>query len=97
LGEDKKIIVLSLTEGEDKPVKYPVAFRKADLLLVNKLDLLNHLDIDLQLLLKNSRKVNPDLKSIQLSARTGEGIDEWAQWIRKSLDLKKRRSRAQGS
>jgi hydrogenase nickel incorporation protein HypB len=97
LGEDKKIIVLSLTEGEDKPVKYPVAFRKADLLLVNKLDLLNHLDIDLELLLKNSRKVNPDLKSIQLSARTGEGIDEWAQWIRKSLDLKKRQSRAQGS
>jgi hydrogenase nickel incorporation protein HypB len=97
LGEDKKIIVLSLTEGEDKPVKYPVAFRKADLLLVNKLDLLNHLDIDLELLLKNSRKVNPELKSIQLSARTGEGIDIWTEWIRKNLDLKKRRSRAQGS
>jgi len=94
LGEDKKVIVLSLTEGEDKPVKYPIAFRKADLLLVNKLDLLNHLDVDIELLLKNSRKVNPDLKSIQLSARTGEGIEEWARWIRKSLELKNRKSRA---
>ena len=94
LGEDKKVIVLSLTEGEDKPVKYPIAFRKADLLLVNKLDLLNHLDVDIELLLKNSRKVNPELKSIQLSARTSEGIEEWARWIRKSLELKNRKSRA---
>ncbi|HVP37219.1 MAG TPA: hydrogenase nickel incorporation protein HypB [Terriglobales bacterium] len=91
LGEDKKIIVLSLTEGEDKPVKYPVAFRQADLLLVNKLDLLEHLDVDLALLLKNSRKVNPELKSIQLSARTGEGVDVWIQWIKKNLELKNKK------
>lgn len=81
LGEDKKIIVLSLAEGEDKPSKYPVAFRNADLLLVNKIDLLPHLDIDLPLLLKNAKRVNAKLSSIQLSAKTKQGFEKWIDWL----------------
>ena len=94
LGEDQRIIVLSLTEGEDKPVKYPVAFRNADFLLISKIDLLPHLEVDLELLLQNTRKVNPELKSMQLSARSGEGMEVWIQWIKKKLDLKNKKSRA---
>jgi hydrogenase nickel incorporation protein HypB len=77
LGEDKKIIVLSLTEGEDKPSKYPVAFRNADLLLINKIDLLPHLNINLKLLLQNTKKVNPKLSCIQFSAKTEQGFEKW--------------------
>jgi hydrogenase nickel incorporation protein HypB len=93
LGEDKKIIVLSLTEGEDKPSKYPVAFRNSDLLLINKIDLLPHLDINLELLLQNAKKVNPELSSIKLSAKSGEGFKNWIDWLVKEYHLKtKKRS-----
>jgi hydrogenase nickel incorporation protein HypB len=88
LGEDKRIIVLSLTEGEDKPRKYPVAFRSSDLLLVNKIDLLPHLDIDLDLLLQNTKKVNPKLFSIKLSAKTEEGFKGWTDWLVKQYQSK---------
>jgi hydrogenase nickel incorporation protein HypB len=88
LGEDKKIIVLSLAEGEDKPSKYPVAFRNADLLLVNKIDLLPHLDIDLPLLLKNAKRVNTKLSSIQLSAKTKQGFEKWIDWLIKKYKSK---------
>jgi len=90
LGEDKKVIVLSLTEGEDKPSKYPVAFRNSDLLLINKIDLLPHLDIDLDLLMENSKKVNPELFSIKLSAKTEQGFENWLDWL-----VKEYRSKAQ--
>jgi hydrogenase nickel incorporation protein HypB len=90
LGEDRKIIVLSLTEGEDKPTKYPVAFRNAELLLINKVDLLNHLDLNLKLLLQNAKKVNPKLKVLQVSAKSGVGIDTWIEWIKKEFQLKKK-------
>ncbi len=88
LGEDKKIIVLSLTEGEDKPSKYPVAFRNSDLLLINKLDLMPYLEINLKSLLQNSRKVNPGLSSIKLSAKTGEGFKNWLEWLVEEYHLK---------
>ncbi|MGB8657560.1 MAG: hydrogenase nickel incorporation protein HypB [Candidatus Zixiibacteriota bacterium] len=93
LGEDRRVIVLSLTEGEDKPTKYPVAFRNADLLLVNKVDLLDYLDVDLPLLLKNAKKVNPELKVIEVSAKTGEGMDAWIAWLRKECQNKRRRTK----
>lgn len=83
LGEDKKVIVLSLTEGEDKPSKYPVIFRNADLLLINKTDLLPGLDVDLDLMLKNIKKVNSGLPSIQVSAKTEEGFEKWLHWLRR--------------
>ena len=81
LGEHKKIIVLSLTEGEDKPSKYPLAFRKSSLLLFNKCDLLPHLDIDFDLLLQNTKKINPQLFSIKLSAKTEENLENWLNWL----------------
>jgi hydrogenase nickel incorporation protein HypB len=89
LGEHKRVIVLSLTEGEDKPTKYPVAFRNADILLVNKIDLLDHLDLDLELLLQNSRKINPNLQLHQISAKTGAGMESWLEWLRREVLMRK--------
>jgi hydrogenase nickel incorporation protein HypB len=88
LGEDKKVIVLSVTEGEDKPSKYPAAFRKSSLVLLNKSDLLPHLDMDLNLILRNTMNINPGLKSIKLSAKTGEGFEEWLDWVKKEYRVK---------
>jgi hydrogenase nickel incorporation protein HypB len=90
LGEHKRVIVLSLTEGEDKPTKYPVAFRNADILLVNKIDLLAHLDLDLELLLANSKKINPGMQVYQISAKTGAGMDSWLEWMRKEVRSRKK-------
>lgn len=91
LGEDKKVIVLSLTEGEDKPSKYPVVFRNSDLLLLNKIDLLSFLDIDLGLLLRNTKKINPQLFSIELSAKTEEGFKDWLNWLVKQYKSKSKK------
>jgi hydrogenase nickel incorporation protein HypB len=88
LGEHKKVIVLSLTEGEDKPSKYPVVFRNSDLLLVNKMDLWSYLGINLNLLLRNTKKINPKLPIIKLSAKTEEGFKSWLEWLRKQYQKK---------
>jgi len=88
LGEDRKVIVLSLTEGEDKPSKYPVVFRNSDLLLINKVDLLPQLDIDVDLILKNTKKVNHKLPAIQLSAKTEQGFKKWLDWLVKEYKSK---------
>src|ERR1700741_3287133 len=74
VGEDLRVMVASVTEGEDKPLKYPLMFRAVDLVVVNKLDLLPHLDFDLD-------RVNPGVERLLVSARTGEGIDEWRRWL----------------
>jgi hydrogenase nickel incorporation protein HypB len=81
LGQAANVVVLSVTEGEDKPLKYPVMFRAADLVLVSKCDLLPHLDIDLGKLRDAIARVMPSAKVIELSARTGEGIDRWIAWV----------------
>ena len=81
LGEAHKVVVLSVTEGEDKPLKYPDMFRAADLMLLNKCDLLPHLDFDVDLAIAHARRVNPAIRVIRTSARTGEGMDEWLGWI----------------
>lgn len=91
LGEDKKVIVLSLTEGEDKPSKYPVVFRTSDLLLINKIDLLSHLDINLNLLLRNTKKINPQLSTIKLSAKTEEGFKNWTGWLMRQYKSKSKK------
>jgi hydrogenase nickel incorporation protein HypB len=85
VGEDAKAMVYSITEGEEKPFKYPVMFRAADVVVVNKVDLLPHLDFDLDVFLANLKAVNPRTKVILASARTGEGIDEWCDWLVGSL------------
>ena len=83
LGEAHKVAILSVTEGEDKPLKYPDMFHASDLLLLNKVDLLPHLDFDLELCINNARKVNPDIEVIRCSATSGEGMDQWYQWLEK--------------
>jgi hydrogenase nickel incorporation protein HypB len=81
VGEDAKVMVYSVTEGEEKPLKYPLMFRSVDLVLVNKMDLLEHLDFDLEQFLGNLEAVNPGVERILVSARTGQGIDEWCSWL----------------
>jgi len=81
VGEDARVMVCSVTEGEDKPLKYPLMFRTCDVVLINKIDLLSHLDFDLGELLYNIDQVNPDAPRMLVSARTGEGIDAWRQWL----------------
>lgn len=86
VGEHARAMVYSVTEGEEKPLKYPVMFRSADLVLINKVDLIPHLDYDLDLFLANLRSVHPDVAVIEMSARTGQGVDEWCAWL---LDLQR--------
>lgn len=81
VGEHAKAMVYAVTEGEEKPLKYPVMFRAAEVVVVNKIDLLPHLDFDLDLFLANLRDVNPAAVVIQVSARTGEGIEDWCRWL----------------
>jgi hydrogenase nickel incorporation protein HypB len=84
LGEARRIVVLSTTEGEDKPVKYPDMFATADLMLLNKADLLPHLDFDVGLCLANALRINPNLQTLVVSAKTGEGVAAFAAWIEAS-------------
>ncbi|MER9095982.1 hydrogenase nickel incorporation protein HypB [Mesorhizobium sp. M0644] len=81
LGEAHKVVVLSVTEGEDKPLKYHDMFAAADLMILNKTDLLPHLDFDVEACIANARKVNPRIKVLRVSARTGEGMSDWTAWI----------------
>jgi hydrogenase nickel incorporation protein HypB len=80
-GEHVRVMVHAVTEGEEKPLKYPVMFRSADLVLINKVDLLPHLDVDLTLFDANLRRVNPTVRTLEVSARTGGGLDEWCAWL----------------
>lgn len=82
LGEDKKVVLLSITEGEDKPLKYPLMFKIADVLILNKMDLLPYLDFDLKNFEKNVKKINSKLKIIKLSAKTGINIKEWTELLK---------------
>ena len=81
VGEDARVMVYSITEGEEKPLKYPLMFRSADLVLVNKVDLLEHLDFDLEQFLGNLDAVNRGVEYILTSARTGRGVEEWCSWL----------------
>ncbi len=82
LGEAHKVAILSVTEGEDKPLKYPDMFRAADIMLLNKCDLLPYLTFDAELAVANARRVNPDIEVIRTSATSGEGMTQWLDWIR---------------
>jgi len=84
LGERAKVVVLSVTEGDDKPLKYPHMFRAAELMIVSKIDLAPHVDFDLDRCEAMAREVNPNIRSIRLSARTGTGLTEWYDWLRAS-------------
>jgi hydrogenase nickel incorporation protein HypB len=86
VGEDVRVMVYSVTEGEEKPLKYPLMFRSADLVLVNKVDLLEHLDFDLEQFLDNHDADNPGVGRILTSARTGQGVEEWCGWLEQRLE-----------
>jgi hydrogenase nickel incorporation protein HypB len=81
LGERAKVTILSVTEGEDKPLKYPHMFRASALLLINKLDLLPYVNFDMDRCLAHARQINPDLQVYPLSATTGEGLEGWYDWL----------------
>ena len=87
LGEAHKVAILSVTEGEDKPLKYPDMFHAADLMLLNKVDLLPHLNFDVDKCIEYARRVNPGIKVIQVSATTGEGMETWYQWIKATRQI----------
>jgi hydrogenase nickel incorporation protein HypB len=82
LGERAKVVILSVTEGEDKPLKYPHMFRAAETMVLNKIDLLPHVDFDVDRAIANARAVNPDIAVLHVSARTGEGLEAWYGWLR---------------
>src|ERR687887_324700 len=81
IGEDARVMVSSVAEGEDKPLKYPLMFRACELVLINKIDLLPHLDFDLDKFLYHLDAVHPGVKRVLVSAKTGQGIDAWRQWL----------------
>ncbi|MHC1748280.1 MAG: hydrogenase nickel incorporation protein HypB [Cellulosilyticaceae bacterium] len=81
-GASKNAMILSVPEGDDKPLKYPLMFSIVDVLLINKVDAIDYFDFDLEAVKKRVTKLNPNIKVIPISARTGEGINEWADWIR---------------
>jgi hydrogenase nickel incorporation protein HypB len=83
LGEQAKVVILSVTEGDDKPLKYPHMFRAADLMILNKIDLLPHVDFDVSRAIANATRINPELITLALSARTGGGLEAWYDWLRR--------------
>ncbi len=97
LGEAHKVVILSVTEGEDKPVKYPDMFHAANLMVLNKIDLLPYVKFDVERCVEYARRVNPAIKVLQLSAATGEGMAQWCAWIKnvRQLDMTGHRLTAQ--
>ena len=85
LGETKKIVMVSTTEGDDKPSKYPSMFRVSDVMIINKIDLLPYVDFDVNAVRKHAQMINPDLTIIELSCKTDEGFDSWIQWLKDNI------------
>lgn len=89
IGEDDKVMVLSVTEGDDKPLKYPLMFQVSSLLLLNKVDLLPYVDFDLERFREFTRKVNPRLEVIEVSCKTGQGLQRWIEWLEGRIQMKR--------
>lgn len=87
VGEDHKVVILSVAEGADKPEKYPLIFHESSVLLINKIDLLPYVDCDVKEIRDTSLRINPKLVIFEISCKTGEGIDRWAKWL--STQIKK--------
>ena len=86
LGERHKVAILSVTEGEDKPIKYPHMFRVSDIMILNKIDLLPHVNFNVEACIQQAQSVNPHIKVFQVSATTGEGMESWYQWIKNQVN-----------
>jgi hydrogenase nickel incorporation protein HypB len=84
VGEHHRVMVASVTEGDDKPLKYPLMFRACELVLINKIDLVPHLDFDLDKLIRHVEAVHPGVSVLLMSARTGEGVEDWRRWLLKA-------------
>ena len=89
VGEDFKVMILSVTEGDDKPTKYPLMFHESKVLLINKIDLLPYVDFSLEKIKEDSFKINPDLAIFRISCKTGEGLEDWYNWLRKQVKTRK--------
>ena len=85
LGEEARAVVLSVTEGEDKPLKYPATFHHADLMVLNKIDLLPYVPFQMEAARENARRVQPDIEIVDVSCTTGEGLDQWRAWLEARL------------
>jgi hydrogenase nickel incorporation protein HypB len=88
VGENLKVMMLSVTEGDDKPYKYPLMFRESQVLLISKVELLPHLRCDIEKIKEAARSINPDLIIFEISAYTGQGLDDWHNWIREQTTIK---------
>ncbi len=86
LGENLKVVAISTTEGDDKPLKYPAIFRKASVMIINKIDLLPYVPFSIENVKKNALSINPDLIIFETSCTTGEGIDKWCGWLKSKCD-----------
>jgi hydrogenase nickel incorporation protein HypB len=89
LGEDKKVVLISTTEGDDKPLKYPSMFRRSSALIINKIDLLEYSDFSIDRVRENARSINADLETFEMSCRTGAGLDPWYDWLEAKVAEKK--------
>lgn len=96
LGESARVAILSVTEGDDKPAKYPHMFQGSDLIVVNKIDLLPYVDFDVERAIEQARALNPEVETIRLSAKTGEGLESWYDWIARQADKARERAFAPG-
>lgn len=85
VGEDFKVMILSVTEGDDKPAKYPLMFHESKVLLINKTDLLPYVDCRVETIIEEALKINPDLSIFEISCKTEEGLDGWFDWVRKMI------------
>ncbi len=92
LGEEAKIVILSVTEGEDKPLKYPSIFFKSELLILNKVDLLPYVSFNIEAAVENARRVHPAMEEIRVSCTTGDGLEQWLEW----LELRRKRASKEG-
>jgi hydrogenase nickel incorporation protein HypB len=88
IGEDTRVVVLSITEGEDKPVKYPLMFRVCDAALINKTDLLPYIEYDMNAVVKNIMQIHPGMSIFEISAKTEEGFDPWIMWLKEKVKKK---------
>ncbi len=93
IGEDVKVTVLSITEGEDKPLKYPLIFKQASAIILNKVDLLPYTNFDIQAAIKDITSISPDALLVEASCRTGDGLKDWYAWLKKQVQIKQSRSR----
>ncbi len=89
LGEDMKVVLISVTEGDDKPLKYPSMFRRSSVMVINKIDMLELCDFSMERVRENALHINGDLKIFETSCRTGEGLEEWYAWLKEQVKQKK--------